>query len=144
MHNLKRQKYIFLLLSYLFCLSFWGCREDIYDPNNKDSSINEPITISYRNSYSFLINARQITYYVADSTQIDGPAAQLSVSLDNYQAGYVEVYITDLQKNSVYSGRFNSNIKSMTAYLNGHLPERLALNFQNFSGNLRIDINSSF
>lgn len=120
-----------------------GCREDVYDPNNKDLNINEPITLDYFNSYTFMINANNITYYVVENTNLEEPLAVLNIRIENYQSGYVEIFVTDNQLVSLYSKKLEFNTQNLTATLKGYSPERLAINFHNFSGNLKIELNSS-
>ena len=131
----------------LFCLIqvyFIGCREDVYDPNNKDSNVNEPITLNYYNSFTFMINANNITYYDVENTYLQEPLAEINIGIENYQMGYVEIFVTNNERVSLFGQKFTANTQNLTAILKGYSPERLAINFHNFSGNLKIVLNSSF
>ncbi len=136
-------KYIFIPV-YLVCISIPSCREDIYDPNNNNNNINEPMVLSYSNSFSFLLNANNITYYVVNQTQLSEPTTSINISVEDYQSGYVEVFVTDEQLNSLYSIKIDSNKTNISALVRNYIPERVAIHFHQFTGNLNIQLSSIF
>ncbi len=135
-----------ILFKYFFCAALIliiGCREDVYDPNNKDSNINEPIILDYYNSFTFMINANNITYYDVENTNIEEPLAEINIGIENYKSGYVEIFVTNNQLVSLYSQKLTKNTVNLTSTLKGYSPERLAINFHNFTGNLKIVLSNS-
>lgn len=141
--DVKKIKIISCLLYSIIQICFMGCRQDVYDPNNKDSNINEPITLDYYNSFTFMINANDITYYVVENTNLEEPLARINIGIESYQSGYVEIFVTNNQLVSLYSKKLETNTQNLSATLKGYSPERLAINFHNFTGNLKIVLNSS-
>ncbi len=143
MKALLRLKYLFIP-ACLVLINLPACREDIYDPNANGSNINEPMVLSYSNSFSFLLNANDITYYVVNYTQLSETTTQVIISVQNYQSGYVEIFVTDEQLNPLYSVKIDSNAANVSANIKNNIPERVALHFHQFTGNLKVQLNSIY
>jgi len=144
MTNSKRVSavlYIFLLLGLP---SLNSCREDIVDPNNKGGNVNEPVSFNNPNSYTFIINADNVTRYVVDTASFQDSKTNLFVTLSNYKAGYVEIFVTNQRGISLYAKRFNTNQSNLKNELVGYVPYRVAINFYNFSGQLKVELLSPF
>ncbi len=131
----------FICTALLFIID---CRNEVYDPNNRDSNINEPIILNYYNSFTFMINANNITYYDVENTNLEEPLSEINIGIENYKAGYVEIFVTNKNLVSLYSQKLTRNTENLTSTLKGYSPERLAINFHNFTGNLKIVLSSSF
>ncbi len=142
MNNIKN-KILFYLEVGLFVIMISGCREDFFDPNSKDVNVNEPITLDYYNSYTFMINANNISYYVVENTNLVDPLANLNIDIENYENGYIEIYVTDNNFFQMYGKKFDNNVQNLTEVLKGYSPERLVISFHNFTGNLKIELNTS-
>ncbi len=144
---MKRLKYIKYFHATEICLALMvltGCREEVTDPNNLIGNINEPVILNGFSYYSFLINANEITQYVVEETQLSEPSSRLGVSLTDYRAGYVEIFVTGSRSVSLYAQKFNDNYSTEDTVLNKGAPIYLKMYFYKFSGNLKVDINSIF
>ena len=144
---MNRLKYIKYFSAPEICLALMilaGCREEVADPDNLIGNVNEPVILNGFSYYSFLINANNITQYVVEETQLSEPLSRLDVSLTEYKAGYVEIFVTGSRSASLYAKKFNDNYLSEDTVLNKGAPVYLKMYFYKFSGNLKVDINSIF
>jgi hypothetical protein len=133
--------YIFFLLNLPLLNS---CREDIVDPNNKGGNVNEPVSFNVPNSYTFIINANDVTRYVVDTASFQDSKTNLFVTLSNYKAGYVEIFVSNNRGISLYAKRFNTNQSNLMNELVGYVPYKVAINFYNFSGQLKVELISPY
>jgi len=126
----------------IFILS--GCRDDITDPNNKGGNVNEPIILSYFDSFSFYINADEITYDLVEQTNLSEAESVIFVSVDNYKSGYVEVIVSSNNYKSLYAERFTKKTAGKYENISGYVPDRLVIQFYNFTGNLRVELATAY
>jgi len=134
---------IFAVPISLVLFSLFSCRDDIADPNNKGGNVNEPIVLNYYDSFSFFINADGITYDLIEQTNLSEAESKIYVSVDNYKSGYVEVIVSNKDYKSIYAERFIEKTAGTYQDISGYVPERLVIQFYNFTGNLRIELVSA-
>ena len=139
---------IFLIISIRVLLTliifvFFSCRENILSSENSIGNINEPIKTKTQESYTFEINASKITFNETDDTQLNITRADVFVSVNNYSSGIVSITVIGDNKLDLYSISFTDNGTGQTAKIINHVPEKVRLEFINFSGNLKVRVTKS-
>ncbi len=122
------------------CLIFFstGCREEIVPPNNDAGNINQPIKISTSNSYTFLINAKQISQEVTETPEIIIAKTKLSITISDYAGGSLRVSLYNKNHKIIYSSIGNANNGYLTYTFDKDFPTTINIKFKNFSGRLKI------
>lgn len=133
--------FLFILLISIVTLS---CRDDIYDPNSPETNVNEPMVSNNLDSFSFILNAKNITYYVVSKTRLSDPYTSLSIYIDNYKSGYASITISDTVLNTYYYVLMDSSKTNVSTKLTNYIPERIAIQFHNFTGKLNIFLSSAY
>jgi hypothetical protein len=134
--------YIYFIVTVLLLLL--SCREDIIVPDNLATNINEPILINESNSYSFVINAQNISIDVVNNTNFSASTSRISITIVDYSSGYVGVRIIDKQTNNRFSYFGNDDEDFFTESLNGYVPASVGIKAVDFSGKLKIELNRTF
>jgi hypothetical protein len=134
--------YIYFFVT-LILLSI-SCREDIIEPDNFATNVNEPILINETNSYSFVINAQNISIDVVNNTNFSANTSRVSITIVDYSSGYVSIRIIDKQTNSRFTYFGNDEEDFFTESLNGYVPASVGIRTVNFSGKLKIELNKTF
>ncbi len=134
--------YIFFFVTAI--LPYVSCREDIIAPDNFATNVNEPILLNESNSYSFVINAQNISIDVVNNTNFSSNTSRISITIVDYSSGYVSVRIVDKQTNSRFSYFGNEEEDFFTQSLNGYVPASVGIKAVDFSGKLKIDLNRTF
>ena len=124
----------------LFILLLSSCREDVIAPGNPAGNINEPVRIKEKFSYSFYINAYNISTSVSDVSGISSTHSTVSVSLDDYTQGTASFNIYDNSNNLVYRKVFAENGIQISESLEGSTPDLVWINFNHFTGKLQIKV----
>ena len=134
--------YIYFLVTVI--ILFTSCREDIIEVDNFATNVNEPILINESNSYSFVINAQNISIDVVNNTNFNANKSRVSITIVDYSSGYVSVRIIDKQSNNRFSYFGNDDQDFFTEALNGYVPASVGIKAVDFSGKLKIDMNRTF
>jgi len=134
--------YIYFVVTVL--LLFLSCREDILAPDNLTTNVNEPILQNESNSYSFVINAQNISIDVVNNTYFSANTSRISITIVDYSSGYVRVKIIDKQTNNRFSYFGNDDEDFFTESLIGYVPASVGIKAVDFSGKLKIEINRTF
>jgi hypothetical protein len=129
------------LFSILFL--FISCREEIISPDNPTGNINEPFLTRTNNSYIFSINANDITATINDNTFLNSVKSNIYSIIADYSSGYVEVKVKTSGNSVLYSEVFESNTRGSLRNINGYHPEIIAINFQHFTGKLKVTLSRS-
>ncbi len=87
--------YIYFVVTVLLLII--SCREDIIVPDNLATNVNEPILLNESNSYSFVINAQNISIDVVNNTNFSANTSRISITIVDYSSGYVRIKIIDKQ-----------------------------------------------
>ncbi len=134
----------FYLIGLLFILVFIpSCREDIIAPGNAAGNINQPVRLQSGSSYTFLINAANISTTFRDFSGVSSTHAYLILSLDDYSEGQVSFYIFDYSNQLLYNKLMKDNIKTISASLEGRTPDIISITFTNFTGKLKVQVFSN-
>ncbi len=140
---IRKINYFFLFITILFLL-FVSCRENIITPDNFAGNINEPILISDPNSYTFFINAENITIDVVNNALFSSTMSRITISIVNYSSGSVNVRVIDPQSVSRFN-YFGSDDESLfTEELNGFVPQSVGIKTIGFSGKLKVELTKTF
>jgi len=140
---IRKNNYFCLLITILLLL-FVSCRENIIAPDNFASNINEPILISEPNSYTFFINAENITIDVVNNALFSSTMSRITISIVNYSSGSVNVRVIDPQSISRFNYFGNDDESLFTESLNGYIPEAVGIKTFNFSGKLKVQLTKTF
>jgi hypothetical protein len=124
----------------IFILLTVTCRENIIEPDTFVGTINEPVQINQRNSYTFIIHAQNISVNVTNNTFLASFTSRISISIADYTSGYVNIRIIDREDNSRFTYFGNEDENFFTESLNGYVPSRIALRAVDFSGKLKIEV----
>jgi len=135
---------IHIIFFFTVTLQFTSCRENIIAPDNFATSVNEPILINEINSYTFVINAKNISIDVTNDTNFNSFASKISITIIDYSSGSVEVRVIDKQLNDRFSYFGNDDEFFFNELLRGYIPEAIGIKAVDFSGKLRIQLNKSF
>lgn len=127
----------------LIIFVFFSCRENILSSENSIGNINEPIKTKSPESYTFEINASKITFNETDNTQLNITRADVFVSIRNYSSGIVSITVIGDNKLNLYSASFTDNAAGQSTKITNHVPEKVRLEFRNFSGNLKVRVTRS-
>ena len=130
----------FRVLITLFILNVYSCRENIITNENSIGNINEPVKSKTPDSYSFEINASKITFNETDETQLNITNADIQISVTDYSSGIVSVTIIGDNLLDLYTISFTNNGSSPPAKITNHVPEKIKVSLQNFSGKFKIRI----
>ncbi|MCH7964283.1 MAG: hypothetical protein IH852_10155 [Bacteroidetes bacterium] len=136
--------FIYIYFFVTVILLFISCREDIIAPDNFATNVNEPILINESNSYSFVINAQNISINVINNTNFSANTSRISITIVDYSSGYVRVRIIDNQSNTRFSYFGNDDEDFFTQSLNGYVPASVGIKAVDFSGKLKIQLNRTF
>lgn len=125
---------------FLFVLAFVSCREEIIPPGNITGNINEPTLTRTSNSYIFSINASKITTTVTDNTFLNTFKAKIYSVIADYSSGYVEIKVKTDRNNILYSEVFEEDTRGTLKNIEGSQPDVIVVNFQNFTGKLKVTL----
>lgn len=139
-----KQIFIYIYFFVTVILLFISCREDIIAPDNFATNVNEPILVNESNTYSFVINAQNISIDVVNNTNFNAHKSRVSITIIDYAGGYVRIKIIDEQTNSRFSYFGNDDEDLFSEPLNGYVPASVGIKAVDFSGKLKIELNKTF
>lgn len=129
----------FLLL--LLLPTFYSCREDIITPNNSAGEVNEPIRLTSNTSYTFILNANNISTTVQDYPGLNSQHSILLLTLSDYQQGNASLTVYEYSKQLVYQTTITNNIDQLSINLDFVSPDIINIKFDNFTGKLKLELN---
>jgi hypothetical protein len=121
-----------------------SCREDVITPDNLVTNVNEPIQISEQNSYTFVMNADNISMNVINNTSFSSHISRISISISDYSSGYIRINVLDIQSNDRFSYFGDDDEVYFTEELFGYVPRSIKINTVNFSGKFKIQLTRTF
>ncbi len=124
-------------------VSFTSCRENILTNDNSIGNINEPVKIKTFESYTFEINASKITFNETDKTQLNITKADVITSVSEYSSGIVSITVVGDNLQNLYTSSFTENRTGEMGTIINHVPEKVKIEFNNFTGKLKVRINKS-
>jgi hypothetical protein len=130
------------LISLIFItLVLSSCREEIIPPGNKSGNINQPVVEKYLNSFSFTINADNITYNLNEYMNFNERNAQIFISVFDHSSGSVELSLFGKTRQLIFSKKAENDITGESVKTNSDIPESLRIDFENFTGKLKLTVN---
>ena len=139
-----KQIFIYIYFFAAFVLLSISCREDIIPPDTYATNVNEPILINESNSFSFVLNAQNISIDVVNNTRFSANTSRVSITIVDYSSGYVSVRIIDRQTNNRFSYFGNDDENFFTESLTGYVPASVGIKAVDFSGKLKIELHRTF
>jgi len=121
-----------------------SCREDILHPDDFSGNVNEPVQINSRNSYTFIINAKDLSMSITALASFSTTFARISVTLVDYESGYVNVTVKDLDEIERFRYYANEEVSLFTEVTNGYLPNSIDIQMQELSGKLKVQLSRAF
>jgi hypothetical protein len=129
----------FYILPLLFIIAVSGCREDIIPPNDPVTNVNEIVQRRTSNSYTFLINAKNISFSVVDQPGLNSYKTRLSLSVAEYGSG--EANITVLSTDLVLKeSKLDNNVTGTYTDITGLNPDIIKIICRNFTGQLKVQL----
>lgn len=135
-------KRIIFILSLIILLI--ACREDIIHPDEIAGNINEPVQINSRNSYTLIINAKNLSINISAPASFNTTLARISVTLVDHESGNVNVSVTDLNDIERFRYFVNNDVNLYTEVINGYLPNTIEIRLQELSGKLKVQLTRAF
>lgn len=132
--------FIILLISMVLLPS---CREEVIAPGNPAGNVNQPVRLRSGSSYTFIINAVNISATVNDYSGVYSTHSQLVITLEDYLQGRVNFNIYDYSNRLVYQKLLADNITPLSTSLDGITPDIVNISFINFTGKLKIHVFSN-
>ena len=126
------------LLFVILIISF-SCREEIIEPDNLVGNINEPVQITERNSYIFLLNAQNLSMNLSVPVYFGSPRTRFNFTLIGYESGYTNVSVQDLSNVVRFRYFINEDVSYHTELLDGYVPSTIKIDTENFSGKIKIE-----
>ncbi len=123
-----------------FSILFISCREEVISPGNPAGNINEPYASRTKFSYSFTINADNITQTVIDNTYLNTARARIFASVSDYSSGNVEIILKNQSNHLIYSTTIESNTTGRFNEFEGYQPDIITIKFVDFTGKFRVTL----
>jgi hypothetical protein len=124
------------LLVLLFSFS---CREEIIASDNFVETVNDPVQLRERNSYTLLLNAYNFTMDLTVPASFTSNRTRFNVTLVDHESGYTSVSVQDY--NSVERFRYfiSDDVSYHSELLDGFVPINIKIHTENFSGKIKIE-----
>lgn len=135
----KWYKYFYWLLLGVIVLVY-SCREEIISPNNNSGNVNEPYKSSKRNSYTFVLNAENISQSVIDYPDISYSSSRVFISVADHASGSVEIIVLTNSRDILYRSVVNEDNEGLYGTVQGIRPAIIEINLNNFTGKLRFQL----
>jgi len=126
-------------LLFLILIISFSCREEIIEPDNMVGNINEPIQLTERNAYTFLLNARNLKMNISVPIYFSSSRTRFNVRLIDYESGYTNISVQDLSKIERFRYFAAEEVPYHTELLDGYIPTIININTDNFSGKIKIE-----
>lgn len=133
-------KYLALIIFVLTSLMFTCCREEVISPKNNFGNVNEPYKSSSRNSYTFILNAENLSQFVVDYPSIIYSNSRIFVSVIDYASGSVEVVVLTKSREVIYRNKLVEDNNGLYETVKGIRPEIIEFHLNGFTGKLKFQL----
>ena len=123
----------------LILIVSFSCREEIIAPDNLVGNINEPVQVRERNSYAFLVNAKNLTMNLSVPLYFSSAKTRFNVILIGYETGYTNISVQDISNIERFSYFLAEEVSYHTELLDGYVPTTININTDNFTGKIKIE-----
>jgi len=132
------------LLVLLFLLAFISScnseKDQLVAPidllNNTYNNI--PVKVNTSNSFTFTVNAKDLTYNLQDELIFDADSIVIILTLTMSNNSNSSVQIFDTENNIIFSELLNNDKVVVNTDIKGIIPKKIILNLTNFTGRLTI------
>jgi hypothetical protein len=125
-----------LLIILVIALS---CREEVIEPDNFVENVNEPVQINERNSYIFLLNARELSMDLSVPAYFNSYRARFNVTLIDYETGYISIAVEDGNNKERFRYFLTENVSYHSDILDGYVLNTIKIRTENFSGKIKVE-----
>ncbi len=138
---MKNINYYFFNCFIFFALIFFAsCREEIVSPNNPAGNVNEPVQYHSNTSYTFIINADDISKSVNNFPSFNTTNIRLYTSVLDITSGSVQVFLLDSYNHAWYSRTFASETKNSAIDFSGNFANLIQIKMSHFTGKLKVQL----
>ena len=137
---LKNPKYYLLIVFFLAFFILTSCREEIISPRNNSGNVNEPYKSSLRNSYTFILNAENVSQIVVDYPNISYLNSRVFISVLDHASGSVEVVVLTKSRSVLYRTKLVEDNNGSFGEVQGIKPEVVEIYLNGFSGKLKFQL----
>ncbi len=130
-------------ISFLLILVI-SCREDIIHPDELAGNVNDPVQLKSSNSYTFIINAKDLSMNISSHTSFNTTLARISVTIIDHESGYVNISVKDFNDIERFRYFVDDDISLFTEVIDGYSPNSIDIRMQALSGKLRIQLSRAF
>lgn len=124
----------------ILMITMYGCREEILDPLYPASNVNEPVQSVTSNTYSFSINAVDISNNVLNPTSLFTSRNKIFISTHDYKRGNVTIIVFSKFGEHLYEANISSEEDGIYTSITGSIPQKIQFIFTNFTGRLKFEI----
>lgn len=128
----------FTLILTIILVSF-GCREEIIEPDNLVGKINEPVQVKERNSYTCLLNAKNLTMNLSVLAYFSSARTRFNIRLIDYESGYTNISVQDVSTLERFRYFVAEDVSYHTELLEGFVPSTININTDDFTGKIIIE-----
>ena len=132
-----------VLAGFLFLMSV-SCREEIIIPDNFSGNVNEPLEANNFNSYTFLIDAKEVNVDYSKRPDFTSFTTRIIITINDYSSGSIRIRIKDNQSNDRFSYSGSKDEELYTELLEGFIPDLVEIKTTDFSGKLKIQLNAAY
>lgn len=137
-------KYFLCFFVFSFAIILNSCREEIISPKNNSGNVNEPYKTSKPNSYTFILNAENISQKIVDYPDITYTSCRIFFSIMDYSSGSFEIVVLTKSREILYQNRLSTGNDGISFMVQGNKPEVIEINFNEFTGKLKFQLNGIF
>jgi hypothetical protein len=109
-------------------------------PGNDAGNVNDPIQDNKTNYYSLIIFAEDLTTDITAITNFNLNTTKTLLTITDFEGGSVLFTIRDKKGISLYRFSAESEVKNELRKMTNGIPDKVELNFQNFSGKLKFSL----
>ncbi|MGD8306867.1 MAG: hypothetical protein PVF17_09450 [Ignavibacteria bacterium] len=117
-----------------------SCREGIIEPEEFATNINEPVQSKVWNSYTFLLNAQELSVEVSNNPQISSFTTRISITILDHSSGYIRINVFDANSDSQFEYFGNGDENLFSEALNGFIPRQIGFKTYNFTGKVKVQL----
>lgn len=128
---------IFILA--LFFLFISGCREEIIPPDDPVTNENEIVQRRTTSSYTFIINAKNISFNITDSPGLNSLSTRLTIYVENYKSGEADISLISAGE-ILHETTVSGNITGRSKDIIGVNPYTVNIKCENFTGQLKVQL----
>lgn len=128
-----------LFLFLVFVLFAAGCREEVIPPNDPVTNENEIVQRRTSSSYTFIINAKNISFDVTDAPGLNSLNTRLTVYVQNYKTGEADISLFSAGE-TLHSITLTGNTSGKSKDIIGVNPYSVKIKCANFTGQLKVQL----